>query len=302
MQLQKCSYGAWENCLELSNDEVKLVITLDVGPRVIFYGFVDGQNLFKNFDEQIGQTGGDEWKSYGGHRLWHAPEVMPRTYFPDNETVSYEWDGRKLSLDCPPEPDNNLKKIIEIELDANSSEVKLSHKIFNIGLWDIELSAWCLTVMAPEGRAIIPQEPYVAHGSEANESFAPARPLVLWQFTKMSDPRFIWGDKYIQFKEDSKIDSKQEIGILNKQAWMAYSLNGDLFLKKQDYCENAEYPDYNCNAEFFTMPGFLEMETFSPLECIAPGEYVENCESWHLFKVDVSEDEADIDAKILPLI
>jgi hypothetical protein len=302
MQIQKCSYGAWDNCLELSNNQVKLVITLDIGPRVIFYGFVDGQNLMKNFDEQIGQTGGDEWKSYGGHRLWHAPEVMPRTYFPDNETVSYECEGNKVILDCPPEPDNNLKKVIEIELDEKTSEVKLSHKIFNTGLWDMELSAWCLTVMAPEGRAIIPQEPYVAHGSEENESFEPARPLVLWQFTKMTDPRFIWGDKYIQFKEDSSIDSKQKIGILNKQAWMAYALNGDLFLKKHDYDADAEYPDYNCNAEFFTMPGFLEMETFSPLKRIAPGECVENCESWQLFKVDISEDEVDIDNKVLPLI
>ena len=302
MKIQKCSYGGWDNCLELSNAEVKLVITLDVGPRIIFYGFLNGQNMLKNFDDQMGQVGGDEWKSYGGHRLWHAPEVMPRTYFPDNETVSYDLKGRKVILDCPPESSNNLKKVIEIELDENSTEVKLSHKIFNIGLWDMELAAWCLTVMAPGGRAIIPQEPYVPHGSGKNESFAPARPLVLWQFTKMTDPRFIWGDKYIQFKEDSSIDSKQKFGILNKQAWAAYSLNGDLFVKIQDYCEGAEYPDYNCSAEFFTMPGFLEMETFSPLRSIIPGDCVETCETWQLFKVDVSEDEADIDAKVLPLI
>ena len=29
-----------------------------------------------------GKTGGSEWHIYGGHRLWHAPEVMPRTYYP----------------------------------------------------------------------------------------------------------------------------------------------------------------------------------------------------------------------------
>jgi hypothetical protein len=302
MILNKCSYGGWDNCLELNNNKVKLIITLDVGPRVIFYGFTNGQNLLKNFDEEIGQTGGKEWKSYGGHRLWHAPEVMPRTYFPDNETVSYKWDGNKLTLDCPPEPENGLKKVITIELNADSTEVKLSHQISNIGSWDIELSAWCLTVMAPEGRAVIPQEPYVAHGSGENESFAPARPLVLWQFTKMTDPRFIWGDKYIQFKEDSSINSKQKFGILNKQGWMVYVLKGDLFLKKHDYSPEETYPDYNCNAEFFTMPGFLELESFSPLKRIAPGECVTNNETWQLFKVDVSENEADIDEKILPLV
>ena len=60
MEIVKCSYGGWDNCLEISNEQVKLVITLDVGPRVIFYGFIDGQNMFKTFDEQMGQTGGDE--------------------------------------------------------------------------------------------------------------------------------------------------------------------------------------------------------------------------------------------------
>lgn len=75
-----------------------------------------------------------------------------------------------------------------------------------------------------------------------------------------------------------------------------------MFIKKQDYAAEAQYPDYNCNAEYFTMPGFLEMETLSPLKRVAPGEYLENCETWSLFKADVSEDEADIDAKVLPLI
>jgi len=299
MEIAKCSYGGWDNCLEISNEQVKLLITLDVGPRVIFYGFADGQNIFKNFDELMGLTGGDEWRIYGGHRLWHSPEVAPRTYSPDNEPVNYEREKNKIILNCPVEADNKLKKIIEVELDENSSEVKLSHKIFNMDLWDKEFSSWCLSVMAPEGRAIIPQEPYLGHG---DGSFGPARPLVLWPYTNMADPRFSWGEKYIQMREDSNFESKQKIGLLNKSGWAAYALKGDLFLKKHDYDADAEYPDYNCNSEFFTMPGMLEMETLSPLKRVAPGEYLENVEIWQLFKLDVSEDEDDIDAKILPLL
>ena len=299
MEIVKCSYGGWDNCLEISNEQVKLLITLDVGPRVIFYGFIDGQNMFKNFDEQMGLTGGDEWRIYGGHRLWHAPEVAPRTYSPDNAPINYEREKNKIILDCPAEADNKLKKVIEIELDENTSEVKLSHKIYNMDCWDKEFSTWCLSVMAPEGRAIIPQEPYLDHG---DGSFGPARPLVLWPYTNMADSRFTWGEKYIQMREDSNFESKQKVGLLNKQGWAAYALKGDLFLKKYDYDADAEYPDYNCNSEFFTMPGMLEMETLSPLKCVAPGEYLGNNETWQLFKLDVSEDEADIDAKILPLI
>ena len=62
-------YGGWDNCIKLENDEIELVITADVGPRIIRFGFKDSQNLFKEFSDQIGTTGGDEWKLYGGHRL-----------------------------------------------------------------------------------------------------------------------------------------------------------------------------------------------------------------------------------------
>ena len=81
-RLEKISYGGWENCLKLSGDSIELVITLDVGPRVIRLGTPGGQNLFKEFEDQMGKTSGTEWMSFGGHRLWHSPEVFPRTYAP----------------------------------------------------------------------------------------------------------------------------------------------------------------------------------------------------------------------------
>ena len=80
MKIETIAYGGWDNCLRLSNDKIEIVITLDVGPRLIRLGFPGGPNHFKEFPETLGQTGGTEWNSYGGHRLWHAPEQMPRTY------------------------------------------------------------------------------------------------------------------------------------------------------------------------------------------------------------------------------
>ena len=34
-----------------------------------------------------------EWKPWGGHRLWAAPEAMPRTYSPDNSPIDYKKQG-----------------------------------------------------------------------------------------------------------------------------------------------------------------------------------------------------------------
>jgi len=57
--LEKISYGGWPNCLKLSGDSIELVITLDVGPRVIRLGTPGGRNLFKelitgHFSDPVG--------------------------------------------------------------------------------------------------------------------------------------------------------------------------------------------------------------------------------------------------------
>ena len=98
MNLEKINFKGWENCLKLSNGDVELVISVGLGPRILSYRRVNGVNFMKNFDEEMADVKPDQWQSYGGHRLWHAPEVWPRTYYPDVEPVKHKWDGRTLSL------------------------------------------------------------------------------------------------------------------------------------------------------------------------------------------------------------
>jgi len=42
-----------------------VVITLDVGPRIISYRTTGGENAFQNFDAQLGGTGEAEWQARG---------------------------------------------------------------------------------------------------------------------------------------------------------------------------------------------------------------------------------------------
>lgn len=287
--LKPVSYGGWKNCLQLSNGTVELIVTLDVGPRVIRFGTVGGPNLFKEFPEQLGKTSGSEWLSFGGHRLWHAPEVYPRTYAPDFDPVGHRWDGTTLSLIQKVEPTTGLRKEIDIRLKAD--RVELNHRLVNQNLWAIEASPWCLTVMAPGGRAIAPQEEFIPHP----DRFAPARPLVLWHFTRMDDPRYTWGDRLIQFRQDEAQPSKQKFGLGNQQGWAAYHLGRQLFVKTFDWFAGKTYPDLGCNCEFFTMPGFLEVETLGPLAAIEPGQAVDHRETWFLFdQVSLPEEEKSL--------
>jgi len=173
--MKKISYGGWDNCYQIANGSMELVVTGDVGPRVIRLGVPGKQNLFKEFKEMMGLTGGDEWRIYGGHRLWHAPEAKPRSYIPDNSPVKVTAtkDGLRVVQDT--EPATGIQKQIDIALHKSKPYARVTHRLTNRNLWDVKLAPWGLSVMAQGGTAIIPQAPYGSH----EENLPPSRPLVL---------------------------------------------------------------------------------------------------------------------------
>ena len=118
----------------------------------------------------------------------------------------------------------------------------------------------------------------------------------------MNDPRWIWGEKYIQAKQDPLFTSEQKIGVTNKQGWTAYYLNGEVLIKRFDFNHDAVYPDYGCNNETYINGNFLEIETLGPLTKLAPGRAAEHTEHWLLTKATTDESEESIDANILPLV
>src|SRR6202795_3088202 len=84
VRVEKIAYKGWPNCYRITNGEVELIVTSDIGPRIMRYGFVGDQNFFKEFTESLGKTGEPAWVLRGGHRVWAAPEDAVRTYAPDN--------------------------------------------------------------------------------------------------------------------------------------------------------------------------------------------------------------------------
>ncbi len=297
--MQVVSYGGWPNCVRLTNGSIELIVTTDVGPRVIRFGFVGGQNLFAEYETMAGKTGGEGWRIYGGHRLWHAPEAMPRTYAPDNGPVDYTWDGKTLKLVQPVEASTGIQKEMGLSLDPNRDRVEVLHRLINHNLWEVKLAPWALTVMAKGGRAIFPQEAYRRH----EEYLLPARALVLWHYTVMTDPRWKWGEKYIQLRQDPSATTPQKVGIMNKPGWAAYALNGQVFIKRFAFLPEAVYPDFGCNTETFTNADMLEIESLGPMTALAPeGGSMVHLERWYLFRGEVGHSEAEIERVLMPLV
>lgn len=299
MKIEKVEYEGWPNCYRISNGTVELIATSDVGPRIIRYAFVGGENIFGVFAETLGKTGGPEWRSYGGHRLWHAPEVRPRTYHPDNEPVKATVDGSTLKLVQPTETTTLLQKEIEVTLDPTGSHVTVVHRLRNNGQFAVETAPWALSVMAKGGRGIYPREPYAPH----SEALLPVGVMTMWAYTNLADPRWYWGRKYIALRQDPDNPEPQKLGLTASQGWAAYNRGAELFIKRFTYHQGARYPDMGSALETFTNDAILEIETLGPLASIEPGATAEHVEHWFLYKdVRLGDAEDAIDAALQPLI
>jgi hypothetical protein len=287
--MEKVSYLGLPNCYRLANASVELIVTTDVGPRVLRYGFQGAENILGEVPEASIRTELGVWRPYGGHRLWAAPEQKPRSYAPDNDAVEFEAEGeRAISLRAPVEPPTGLQKELRVALEPEGTRAVIRHRLTNRGLWGVTLAPWALTIMSGGGSVILPQEEYRSW----DEYLLPARPLVLWHYTDLTDPRWHVGAKYIRLRTDAARDSPQKIGILNKQGWAAYERQGTLFVKTVAYREGAAYPDYNSNTEAYTAGSFIELETLAPLQYLEPGETAEHTEEWSLFEGFAGDDEA----------
>src|SRR3954452_18787212 len=73
MMLERLPYRGWPNAYRLSNRVVELIVTADVGPRILFYGFCGRENMLHEVNDDAGKVGGSQFRLYGGHRLWVSP-------------------------------------------------------------------------------------------------------------------------------------------------------------------------------------------------------------------------------------
>ncbi len=285
-----CEYKNYGKCVKIANEKVQVIVTIDVGPRVINYSFLDGKNImFEDIDrifsesgEAFERFGGGTWYTYGGHRLWASPEGYPRSYYPDNDPVPYKILENGAVFSPKEQKWNQYQMEIEITLDENSTEVNLKHRITNRAAWGVTLAPWCLTVLAPGGCEIIPQ-PTNDTGLLGN------RLLALWPYTKLTDKRLEFGDRYISLTQDTSNLDKLKLGINSEHGFSLYFVDGYMFVKKFTPQRNGKYPDGGMSFETFTNNLFLEMETLGEIQEIAPNETVEHCETWSLYRVERPE-------------
>ena len=299
--IENVEYRGWANNVRVSNGEAGFIATLDVGPRVISYSASGGFNVMKNYDSMMGGTGEAEWQIRGGSRFWLAPEDLTRTYYPDNQPVKLEkLSDLAVRLTPPPETQYGVQKVMELELDAKGSGVRISLTVTNIGSAPTTLAPWSPTVMAPGGVEVIPlpsKRPHPGHPSNAKSpaDYAPDQAFILWPYFDFADPRWTFGSRYALLRQDATM-GPTKIGFGHQPDWIAYVNQGTAFVKRPPMVEGATYPDMGTIYQTFSNEDMLEMETVGVLTTIKPGESANLTEHWELF-TGVGDVRTEVDAQ-----
>ncbi|MBO5222771.1 MAG: hypothetical protein J6C26_10720 [Clostridia bacterium] len=282
-------YKDYGRVLSLSNGILEAYVTLDIGPRIIRFGFVGGQNFMRDDRTALGSLtderfeayfgAGKAWENLGGHRIWLSPESYPETYYPDLNPVEYTVDGNIISFGPPEETENGIQKYLEIILPEEDASMAVTMGAMNVGNKPQRFALWGLTVCAQDGTEIIPM-------NTDDTGLLSNRTIEVWPYTNLADPRVKWFNKYVTLTQDPTAETPFKLGFDLKNGEVHYLRNGELFTKSFDtYHPDAIYPDHNCSFETYTNKEFIEIESLSPLCDVIPGGLLELTEVWSLTKI-----------------
>jgi len=264
--------------IKLSSPVLKLECLSTAGPRIARLRYKDSENLFAELPDNVTQTPYGDYHYFGGHRLWHAPEAMPRSYIPDNDGLNVKSIPNGLLLDGKIEPGTGIHKQIEVQLDPERPIVYLTHTLINENLWEIQLAPWAITMFRLGGVVVMP----LLSEDQGTDGLLPNRNLSLWPYSRITDPRLYLDDDFIVLKASENFPPFK-IGCYNSRGWIAYYLDGILFRKSFEIFSNKTYPDFGCNSETYSDSEFVELESLAPLVKLAPGESVNHVETWEIF-------------------
>ncbi len=262
--------------LTMTVGRLRLTVLAAGGPRILGLQLDQGPNLLAETPAARWETPWGEFVLIGGHRLWHAPEAFPRSYWPDLAGPTAEPITNGVVLRSAVDP-GGIAKTMTVTIDPRQPRVQVRHALTNHGLWPVEIAPWAITQLAPGGLAVLP----LRDDRPPSNSLAPDRQIVFWPYTPLSDPR-------LQLTDDCLlIDRVQsgppaKVGAHSPAGWLAYWWQGILFIKRAAWIADGRYPDRNCNLEVYYDQGCVELETLGPLQQLGPGATVTHDEIWHV--------------------
>ena len=276
---QEITDFAGQSCSKLENSQLSLWITREVGPRILGLRLLGEENLMAVLpDAKIPVIGAEDYFLKGGHRLWYGPENPLTTYITDDRPVEIATITNGLKVTQPVDNPTCIQKSFQVILDENLALVTIDHNLTNQGHDDFKLAPWAITMLRPGGVGILPLQ------SKYDDEYGllPNRQLVFWPYTEINSPHLVITDRAVAVRA-SMTRGALKVGLPNTHNWLAYAIDGILFVKRSEYLKGANYLDLGASSQIYCNPDLIELETLGPVTNLKPGDSVEHQEIWQIY-------------------
>jgi hypothetical protein len=287
----------FEGCaaLELTSPRLRLVVTLDRGPRIAFFGRPDGENLLYWTTSNKGDYG--DWRLHGGHRVWTTRPMADESedaYAADNDPCDLTEAGGLTTLTGNLHPFLKTRRGVTIRaLDDDAVEV--TSFVRNEGPMLYSGGVWGLTCILPRrGMTVgIPLGDRRLEWDLVRVVFARR-----WasHTARVDDPQIRFNEDFM-IVEPQGVETKRMLWAPHGIMAMTWPQKNLSYIKRSQSEPGAQYPQ-GCNLGVYVGAGnsMVELETMAPERTLARGETAVNVETWRL--VDQVFDWTDPDQVI----
>lgn len=280
-QAKLITENQFKNCIELSNETVRVVLEPNIGGRVLKYE-LNGQNILYVDPAQNGLTEKPKgmYKGPSAGRF----DFGPTRVIPKHDNLWWgKWEGEitgrySAQLISQVDEATGVQLIRNFELDSIGTKLKITQTILNKSQEKKRYCYWGRTFVKGGGLTIVPLNPgsrypkkYLAYGDEKEIFFEP----------KTEDNLVIDSDIFLL----RKTSAYKKYVMDGEEGWMAYlSTNNQLFVKTFDINPEKVYAEMSaCTMSvWFSDDKIVEIEPMGPWEWIDPGKSSSFVEEWYL--------------------
>lgn len=269
------------DAVELRHKGLRLVLVTGIGPRIAFFGRENGKNLlYWNIE---GDANGEEWKLYGGHRVWitrPGADESVDTYAADNLPCAVEIGPNSVTAAAPVHPFTKLERSIRVEA-LKDGGFAVENRVRNAGNLIYSGGVWSPTCINPEDKILrIP----LGDEQASWDAVTVVTPRVFaGNVVRLDDPQVQYEGMDLVIRSQGHVTKRCAQAAQGKviMDWPAEKLR---FVKQADFCRGAAYPLNGCNTALFVGENnwMGELETFGPEQSIYPGETISNREKWQI--------------------
>jgi hypothetical protein len=274
------SEHGYDNCIELSNDQIRVVLEPNMGGRVLIYA-LKGNNVLYTDETQAGLVYPEIPM---GHLAAGRFDIGPEKIAPPRPLLFFgPWEAkitgdREADLISQEDASTGVQLVRRFKLDEVGSRLECTQEIINISDEVKRYCFWARTFVKGNGISLTPLNQH----SRFPKGYITYGPGNIMNYEPEDEPNVRIREHILEIigpPVRPKFVMDGDIG------WMAYiTKDSQLFVKTFPVYPDRVYGEMTgaTSSVWYNGEEMVEIEPIGPLEIIEPGESVAFTEYWHL--------------------